>query len=295
MNRALGRVFLFIALSALTLEGCGGSVNTTPVPGPTQGAQTITSPAAGGVAATYALTSGAPSGLVVTLVASQSAPSGIAAPASSARAKTSGTSTVSDFLYVTLTVNKTVPASLFTTETIPLGSLNPAATYAVEIDDPSLAAPRLLTVPGTLASGVPDVRERRRKRSGLNDDRCRTPLRVPILRDVRPHGDTVAIAIAIAIAITVTVTNRVALTNRVAVPDRIAEPLTFANAARRNRPRIVIARAQRHWDRERTVAADQRKRVHGFVHRNRHVRRYRNDCPREFQRTVGKRDRYRYR
>jgi hypothetical protein len=57
-------------------------------------------------------------------------------------------------LYVTLTTNANLPFSLILSELIALGALDPTAAYAVEVDDPAAASPKLLTVQATLANGT---------------------------------------------------------------------------------------------------------------------------------------------
>ena len=142
--RAIGPFFLACGLAA-----CASTAVTTV---PVAQTATVSSSLAGvGDAALVYSVLGAP-GATFTLSSSATASGGIT-PADVRSAKALPNS-ASVFYYLTLTVNRTVPASILLREQVTFSGALPAGVFAAEFDDPSAASPALATIAGTVAGKV---------------------------------------------------------------------------------------------------------------------------------------------
>jgi hypothetical protein len=140
----------FLVAAGLLVASCSGGSNSTPVVQGTAtqsipaGGGTITLPAAAnGEGSTLTVGAGASAGTTITASASTTAPSGAPAPSSIRRVESIAGAVA--FLYVTFSVNQSVSANVFTSETASILNSFPAnASYYVEFDDvTSLPATKL--------------------------------------------------------------------------------------------------------------------------------------------------------
>jgi hypothetical protein len=163
-NRALrlAAAALVVAGGLLVASCGGGSVATTAIG--TSTPNTLTVPVAGGTlslpaasngeAASIAVAAGATSGTTITASSSTSAPGSAPAPSSIERSTESISGAV-PFFFVTFTVNQSLSATLFSSETVSLlNSFPSTAAYYVEFDDITSSPGTKLGCagPGTVAS-----------------------------------------------------------------------------------------------------------------------------------------------